>query len=140
VKNLIYNLEERQREFMAGGSMFTLIFGDDHKPEIRKLSSVLQKYFPLVLTLNSSDGEILIRSPEPGLMILTDTLQYGVNTPIRLRNHFPEVGFLALFDRVDPEMELALRCSRTLFLGSYKAFFTHSQAIMGTFFRLCNVE
>jgi len=123
---------DNRPKFTMGNSIFTLIIGDAHKPEIRKLVSVLEAYFPLAVAQHTAEGEVFRRSPEPDLMILTDTVHYEIHTLVRLKNHFPKARFLALFDRVEPEMEVALRCAGTLFLGSYESFYTVSQNIMET--------
>jgi hypothetical protein len=112
-------------------SMCTLVLGDRHKSEIKKLISVLDKYFSLVLTtLNVTGDEMLYLSPAPSLVVFTDTLYCATEAPARIRNHLPKAGFVALFDHVEPETETALRCAGTLFLGSYETFYTFSQAVV----------
>lgn len=110
----------------------TLLMGDENRPQIKRLTAVLEQYFPPAITLNTVSGDVFRRFPETGLVILTDTLQYEVHTPVALRNHFPDARFLALFDRVEPEMERVLRCAGTLFLGSYESFYTFSETIIET--------
>jgi len=123
---------KNRQGFTVENSKLTLLMGDENRPQIKRLTAVLEEYFPPAITLNTVSGEVFRRFPEPDLVILTDTLQYAVHTPVALRNHFPNARFLALFDRVEPEMERVLRCVGTLFLGSYESFYTFSQTIIET--------
>ena len=109
----------------------SLILGDERQPVIKKLATVLEEYFSSVTAVsNVADERMFRQEPAPSLVVFTDTATYGKDIPFKLRGQLPKVGFVALFDRVEPETEQRLRSAGTLFLGSYDTFFAYSQAIV----------
>jgi len=112
-------------------NLCSLVLGDARLPIIKKLTTVLEKHFSSVtITSNVADEEMFRYEPEPALVIFTDTVKHGRDIPFKLRKQLPKVGFVVLFDRVEPEMEQRLRSVGSIFLGSYDTFFAYSQAIV----------
>jgi len=110
---------------------WTLVLGDRHRPEIQELVSVLERYFARVeVSPNPLGSGGLSFDQSPVMVVVTDAMKRGADTVLKMRRQLPEAGFIALFDRLPPDMEKSLRCAGTLFLGSYETFFSFSHTIV----------
>lgn len=110
---------------------WTLVIGDRHRPKIQDLVSVLEKHFARVeVSPNPPLSGGLSFYQNPAMVVVTDVMKTGSDTILEMRRGLPEAGFIALFDRLPPDMEKSLRCAGTLFLGSFETFFAFSQTIV----------
>jgi hypothetical protein len=111
-----------------------LVLGNRHTPKLQELVSVLEKYSARVeVAPNPLLAEGVSSGQSPAMVVITDAMESGADTVLEIRRQLPEAGFIALFDQVRLEIEMGLRCARTLFLGSYDTFYSLSKAIVEPF-------
>jgi len=117
--------------FQSEEELWTLVLGDRHRQKIQDLVSVLEKYFARVeVSPNPLLSGGLSSYQNPAMVVVTDVMKTGPDTILEMRRELPKAGFIALFDRLPPDMEKSLRCAGTLFLGSFETFFAFSQTIV----------
>jgi len=109
-----------------------LVFGKGNK-KVKELERILTEHFYRVcLVSDLSDMVHLVVNVHFNVIVVTDSMGDGLNKDFfsDLRILFPHAKVMCLVDQITQEMEMAMRSTRLVFLGSYEHFGKHSLDIL----------
>ena len=109
-----------------------LVFGKGNK-KVKELERVLAEHFHRVcLVSDLSDMVHLVVNDHFNVIVVTDSMGDRLNKDFfsDLRILFPHAKVMCLVDQITQEMEIAMRSTRLVFLGSYEHFGKHYQDIL----------
>ncbi len=109
-----------------------LVFRKGNK-KVKELERILAEHFHRVcLVSDLSDMVHLVVTVHYKVIVVTDSMGDGLNKDFfsDLRILFPDAKVMCLVDQITQEMEMAMRSTRLVFLGSYEYFGKYSQYIL----------
>ena len=109
-----------------------LVFGKGNK-KVKELERILAKHFHRICLVSGlSDMVQPVVNDHFNVIVVTDSMGDGLNKDFFsvLRISLPDARVICLVDKITQEMEMAMRSTRLVFLGSYEHFGKHCQDIL----------
>jgi len=109
-----------------------MVFGKRNS-KVKELELILAEHFHRICLVSElTDMVQSVANDHFNVIVVTDPTGYKLNKDFfsDLRILFPDAKVLCLVDQITQEMEIAMRSSKLVFLGSYEHFGKHYQDIL----------